>query len=109
MKKGDEDAGYRGRGNPDTRLRYALWQKDGTACSADITYSRWHGMSGTPLEVLMQLGGWSELRMVMRYATLTGYLGTGHVTRTVFVLWITQAMVMFLPKRKNKLTGRCCK
>lgn len=68
MKKGDEDAGYRGRGNPDTRLRYALWQKDGAACSADITYSRWHGMSGIPLEVLMQLGGWSELRMVMRYA-----------------------------------------
>ncbi len=27
-------------------------------------------MAGTPLEVLQKLGGWEDLRMVMRYAHL---------------------------------------
>lgn len=41
------------------------------------TWASWHVMSGTPLEVLMELGGWSDLRMVMRYA----HLSPGHVAR----------------------------
>lgn len=34
------------------------------------TWASWHVMSGTPLEVLQKLGGWSSLTMVMRYAHL---------------------------------------
>lgn len=41
------------------------------------TWASWHVMSGTPLEVLMELGGWSDLRMVMRYA----HLAPGHIAR----------------------------
>lgn len=32
------------------------------------TWATWHAQSGTPLEVLQELGGWSDLRMVMNYA-----------------------------------------
>jgi integrase len=35
------------------------------------TWASWHVMSGTPLEVLQRLGGWSSLAMVMRYAHLS--------------------------------------
>ncbi len=41
------------------------------------TWASWHVMSGTPIEVLKELGGWSDLRMVMRYA----HLAPGHVAR----------------------------
>jgi integrase len=34
------------------------------------TWASWHVMAGTPLEVLMKLGGWQSLEMVMRYAHL---------------------------------------
>jgi integrase len=44
------------------------------------TWATWHIMAGTPLEVLQKLGGWSDLRMVMKYAHLArsfidGYAG----------------------------------
>lgn len=39
------------------------------------TFASWHVMSGTPLEVLQKLGGWSSLRMVQRYA----HLAPGHI------------------------------
>lgn len=32
------------------------------------TWATWHIQSGTPLDVLKTLGGWSDLRMVMHYA-----------------------------------------
>ena len=32
------------------------------------TWATWHVQNGTPLEVLRILGGWSDLRMVVRYA-----------------------------------------
>jgi integrase len=39
------------------------------------TWASWHVMAGTPPTVLQQLGGWSDLRMVMRYTHLSpGYL-----------------------------------
>lgn len=34
------------------------------------TWASWHAMAGTPLMVLKDLGGWSDLSMVMRYAHL---------------------------------------
>ena len=39
------------------------------------TWASWHVMAGTPIGVLMELGGWSDLRMVLRYA----HLSAGHV------------------------------
>lgn len=39
------------------------------------TWASWHIMNGTPVEVLQRLGGWADLKMVLRYAHLSpGYL-----------------------------------
>lgn len=35
------------------------------------TWASWHAMAGTPLQVLMELGGWSSFEMVLRYAHLS--------------------------------------
>lgn len=35
------------------------------------TWASWHIQNGTPLHVLKELGGWSDLTMVMRYAHLS--------------------------------------
>lgn len=34
------------------------------------TWASWHAMNGTPLQVLKELGGWSDMRMVERYTHL---------------------------------------
>jgi len=34
------------------------------------TWASWHAQAGTPLQVLMELGGWSGMQMVLRYAHL---------------------------------------
>lgn len=44
------------------------------------TWASWHIQNGTPVHVLQELGGWSELEMVQRYAHLSpnhlsGYAG----------------------------------
>jgi len=36
------------------------------------TWASWHVQNGTPLAVLQELGGWSSLNMVQRYAHLSG-------------------------------------
>jgi integrase len=36
------------------------------------TWASWHVQQGTPLHVLMELGGWSDYSMVLRYAHLGG-------------------------------------
>ncbi|WP_232023369.1 site-specific integrase [Thiomicrorhabdus aquaedulcis] len=35
------------------------------------TWATWHIQRGTPLEVLQELGGWSDFKMVKRYAHFT--------------------------------------
>ena len=41
------------------------------------TWASWHVQNGTPLAVLQELGGWRDLKMVMRYARLaSGHLAT---------------------------------
>lgn len=35
------------------------------------TWATWHVQKGTPLNVLQELGGWSDIRMVQRYAHLS--------------------------------------
>lgn len=42
------------------------------------TWATWHLMSGTPLEVLQKLGGWKDLRMVLRYAHLAQSFTDGY-------------------------------
>lgn len=39
------------------------------------TWATWHVQGGTPLEVLQELGGWSDIRMVQRYA----HFSPGHL------------------------------
>ncbi|MFT5220953.1 MAG: integrase [Planctomycetota bacterium] len=34
------------------------------------TWASWHAQNGTPLHILQELGGWSDIRMVQRYAHL---------------------------------------
>jgi integrase len=34
------------------------------------TWASWHVQNGTPIHVLQELGGWSEIKMVQRYAHL---------------------------------------
>ena len=36
------------------------------------TWASWHVQKGTPLQVLQELGGWSSIKMVQRYAHLSG-------------------------------------
>lgn len=36
------------------------------------TWASWHVQAGTPLQVLMELGGWASMEMVLKYAHLSG-------------------------------------
>lgn len=66
------------RGSPVVRTGVRAWHK---ACEraglVDLhwhdlrhTWASWHVMSGTPIQVLKELGGWTSLEMVLRYAHL---------------------------------------
>ena len=49
--------------------------KDFTWHGLRHTWATWHIMAGTPIEVLQKLGGWSDIRMVLKYAHMDpGYL-----------------------------------
>ncbi len=41
------------------------------------TWASWHVMNGTSLQELMELGGWRDIKMVLRYAHLSG----GHLKK----------------------------
>lgn len=66
-------------GNPVTRANNHAWRK--ALKRANIENFRWHDLrhtwasrhiqNGTPLHVLKELGGWSDLTMVLRYAHLS--------------------------------------
>ena len=75
-------------GNPLPKLKSRDWKA--IVKAADIapctwhdlrhTWATWHVMGGTPLEVLQKLGGWKDLRMVLKYAHMAesfvdGYAG----------------------------------
>lgn len=65
-------------GNPLTKIKTRDWKaavrRAGIAACTfhDLrhTWATWHIMGGTPLEVLKRLGGWKDLRMVLRYSHL---------------------------------------
>lgn len=46
------------------------WHGDFTFHGLRHTWASWHIMAGTPLDVLQKLGGWHDLRMVLKYAHL---------------------------------------
>jgi len=66
-------------GQPVTRANNHAWRK--ALKRSGISYFRWHDLrhtwaswhvqNGTPLHVLKELGGWSDLKMVLRYAHLS--------------------------------------
>jgi len=66
-------------GNPVTRANNHAWRKALVRagvkdfCWHDLrhTWASWHVQNGTPLHVLKELGGWSDLTMVLRYAHLS--------------------------------------
>jgi integrase len=70
-------------GNPLTKIKTRDWKaavrRAGIAMCTwhDLrhTWATWHLMGETPLEVLQKLGGWKDLRMVLRYA----HLAASHV------------------------------
>ncbi|MEY3289896.1 MAG: hypothetical protein RLZZ419_2138 [Pseudomonadota bacterium] len=67
------------KNEPVTRANNHAWRK--ALKRADIkafswhdlrhTWASWYVQNGTPIEVLKVLGGWSDLKMVMRYAHLS--------------------------------------
>ncbi len=66
------------KGKPVYQTTTAAWKK--ALQRADIhdfrwhdlrhTWASWHVQRGTPLQVLMELGGWNSMEMVLRYAHL---------------------------------------
>lgn len=70
-------------GHPVTRANNHAWRKALQRASIENfrwhdlrhTWASWHVQAGTPLNVLQELGGWTSLHMVMRYA----HLGTDHL------------------------------
>jgi len=66
-------------GSPVTRANNHAWRKalvrariiDFRWHDLRHTWASWHVQNGTPLHVLKELGGWSDLTMVLRYAHLS--------------------------------------
>ena len=66
------------RGNPVKQVNTKAWR--GALKKAGIadfrwhdlrhTWASWHVQNGTPVHVLQELGGWSDIKMVQRYAHL---------------------------------------
>jgi integrase len=46
------------------------------------TWASWHVQNGTPLHVLKELGGWSDLTMVLRYAHLSSENLSGYANNS---------------------------
>ena len=71
------------RGNPVQQVNTRAWKlaleragiKDFRWHDLRHTWASWHVQSGTPLQVLQELGGWSCYEMVLRYA----HLSAGHL------------------------------
>jgi integrase len=62
------------------------------------TWASWHVMRGTPLQVLMELGGWSSLDMVLRYA----HLAPGHNARFADALCGSQDKITHREKSSDE-------
>jgi len=68
----DDDSRYPTYQDSEYRFNDLTWH-DATR----HTWATWHVMGGTPLEVLQELGGWSDFSMVKKYA----YFAPGHIAK----------------------------
>ena len=67
------------RGKPVTVVNTISWRKALKRAGIEDfrwhdlrhTWASWHVQAGTPLHILKELGGWSDLKMVLRYAHLS--------------------------------------
>ena len=67
------------KGQPVTRANNHAWRKALKRAGIDDfrwhdlrhTWASWHVQNGTPLNVLKDLGGWSDIQMVLKYAHLS--------------------------------------
>jgi len=67
---------YHPDGTPIGRVSNHGWKSARKAAGLDDitfhclrhTFATWHVLNGTPLEVLKDLGGWADIKMVLRYA-----------------------------------------
>ena len=48
------------------------------------TWASWHIQNGTPLHVLKELGGWADLKMVLRYAHLSSEHLSGYANNSKY-------------------------
>lgn len=72
------------KGKPVSRANNHAWRKALVRAGIENfrwhdlrhTWASWHIQNGTPLHVLQELGGWSDLKTVMRYA----HLSPGHLS-----------------------------
>nr|WP_262965806.1 site-specific integrase [Methylobacter psychrophilus] len=60
---------FTNQGLPVNRPNTAAWHK--ALERVGISDFRWHLQNGMPLHVLKELGGWANLKMVLRYAHLS--------------------------------------
>ena len=66
------------QGRPVKKCNTKVWRRALSAAGIDDfrwhdlrhTWASWHVQNGTPVHVLQELGGWSDIRMVQRYAHL---------------------------------------
>lgn len=65
-----------GLGHYETKDGKRRWVGDFTWHGLRHTWASWHLMAGTPIEVLKELGGWQDLRMVEKHY---GHLAADHL------------------------------
>ncbi|MBS3953673.1 MAG: site-specific integrase [Methylomicrobium sp.] len=67
------------KGEPVTRANNHAWRKALKRAGIESfrwhdlrhTWASWHVQNGTPLNILKELGGWSDIQMVLKYAHLS--------------------------------------
>ncbi len=63
------------------------------------TWASWHIQNGTPLHVLKELGGWSDLKMVLRYAHLSSEHLSGYANNSKQISFDDK--ILSYPQRKT--------
>ena len=82
------------KGEPVTRANNHAWRKALQRAGIENfrwhdlrhTWASWHIQNGTPVNVLQELGGWSEINMVRRYAHLSSNHLSGYAKNVTNLL-----------------------
>lgn len=67
------------------------------------TWATWHIQRGTPLEVLQELGGWSDYKMVKRYAHFTHQHLKQYVNRSATAFHTNSPQGLILGSKNARL------